>query len=240
MQFYFIRHGQSGNNLLWNQTGSSHGRSEDSELTEMGRRQAELLAQFLSRGDHIAKANGPDHHNRAGFFITHLYSSLMARAVATGAVMTEVLRVPLVAWEDAHEGGGIYLENPETGECVGQPGKNRVYFEAHYPQLVLPEGLGEAGWWNRPFETEEQRPPRAQRFLRQLIERHGQTDDRVAVISHGGFYNYLMAAILKMPSSDRVWFVLNNAAITRIDWYDQHVDLVYMNRVDFLPKELIT
>jgi 2,3-bisphosphoglycerate-dependent phosphoglycerate mutase len=175
-----------------------------------------------------------------GFFLTHLYTSLMVRAVATGTIVSEELGLPLVAWEDAHEGGGIYLEKPETGECIGQPGKDRAYFETHYPQLVLPEGLGEAGWWNRPFETEEQRPLRARRFWQQLIERHGQTDDRVAVISHGGFYNYLMAAILKMPSSDRVWFVLNNAAITRIDWYDQHVDLVYMNRVDFLPQELIT
>ena len=47
MQFYFIRHGQSENNALWERTGSSEGRSEDPELTALGHRQAKRLAQFL-------------------------------------------------------------------------------------------------------------------------------------------------------------------------------------------------
>ncbi len=224
MQFYFIRHGQSANNSLWDQTGSNHGRSEDAELTPVGCRQAELLARFLRDAD---------------FGLTHLYSSLMVRAVATGSIIAETLDLPLVAWEDAHETGGIYLENEQTGECIGQPGKNRAYFETHYPRLILPEGL-EDGWWNRPFETREQRPIRAQRFLQELLQRHGQSENRVAVVSHGGFYNYLVAAILRLPERDHVWFVLNNAAITRMDWCDQRVEMVYMNRTDFLPPELIT
>jgi 2,3-bisphosphoglycerate-dependent phosphoglycerate mutase len=225
VQFYFIRHGQSANNVLWDQTGSNNGRSEDAELTEVGRRQAELLAHFL---------------RSEAFSLTHLYTSLMMRAVATGTIIAEALNLPLVAWEDAHETGGIYIENAETGECVGQPGKNRAYFRAHYPRLVLPESLREDGWWNRPFETKEQRPARAQRFLEELIRQHGQTDDHVAVVSHGAFYNYLMAAVLKMPSRDHVWFILNNAAITRLDLHEEKVNVVYMNRLDFLSPEMIT
>jgi len=240
VQFYFIRHGQSENNLLWDRTGSSVGRSVDAELTGVGCRQAQALAQFLSEGDRAGAANSQDQHNRTGFGITHLYSSLMARAVATASIVAEKLGLPLVAREDAHETGGIYVENPETGECIGQPGKNRAYFQTHYPCLILPEALGEDGWWNRPYEAQEQRPLRAQRFWQQLLERHGQTEDRVAAISHGAFYNYLMAAILKMPERDHVWFKLSNAAITRIDLYDQHIEIVYTNRADFLPESLIT
>jgi 2,3-bisphosphoglycerate-dependent phosphoglycerate mutase len=243
MQFYFIRHGQSENNALWKRTGSSKGRSEDSELTEVGRQQAEFVAQFLCRAnlpDCASGGSGGDVQNVAGFGITHLYSSLMVRSVATGTVIAKALDLPLVTWEDLHERGGIYLKDEQTGERIGQAGKNRAYFEAHYPDFVLPDSLGEAGWWNRPFEEPEQRPIRAQRFLRDLMARHGHTDDRVAVVGHGGFYNDLLATILNVPESEGYWFALNNAAISRIDFDDERIGLVYLNRVDFLPQELVT
>lgn len=240
MQFYFIRHGQSENNALWKRTGSSKGRSEDPELTEFGRQQSEFVAQFLRRADSTVVVNGSDVQNVAGFGITHLYSSLMVRAVATGTAIAKALDLPLVAWEDLHERGGIYLKDEETGERIGQPGKDRAYFEAYYPDLVLPDSLGDAGWWNRPFEEPEQRLIRAQRFWRDLMERHGHTDDRVAVVSHGGFYNDLLAAILNLPERENYWFVLNNVAITRIDFNDDRIGLIYLNRIDFLPKELVT
>jgi 2,3-bisphosphoglycerate-dependent phosphoglycerate mutase len=226
MRFYFIRHGQSENNALWKHTGSSKGRSVDPELTQVGRQQSELVAQFLGRADPAlrqaqdtaAAVNGRDSQNVAGFGITHLYSSLMIRAVATGTAIARALDLPLVAWEDLHERGGLYLKDEETGERIGQAGHNRAYFEAHYPDFVLPDSLGEAGWWNRPFHT----------------------DDRVAVVSHGGFYNDLLAVILNLPERERYWFALKNAAISRIDFDEERIGLVYLNRLDFLPKELVT
>jgi len=66
------------------------------------------------------------------------------------------------------------------------------------------------------------------------------------VISHGGFYNYLLKNLLMLPELDRVWFVLHNGAITRIDFRDPEAEgvrpiaLVYTNRVDYLPSELVT
>ena len=241
MQFYFIRHGQSENNALWKLTGgAAEGRSEDPELTEVGRHQSALVAQFLRRTDPTAVINGRDTQNMAGFGLTHLYSSLMVRAVATGTVIAQALGLPLVAWEDLHERGGIYLKDEQTGERIGQPGKNRAYFEAHYPDLVLPDSLGEAGWWNRPYEEPEQSLSRARRFWHDLMERHGHTDDRIAVVSHGGFYNDLLATILNLPEREGYGFALNNAALTRIDFTEERIVLIYLNRVDFLPNELVT
>ena len=246
MQFYFIRHAQSENNLLWQRTGYSKERSEDPRLTVVGRQQAHLLAQHLRGPDPSMAAQGRDPQNVAGFGLTHLYSSLMVRAVDTGTIIARVLGLPLVAWEEAHETGGIYRRDEQTDERIGQAGHNRTYFETHYPDLMLPDSLGESGWWNRPFEEPEQRMARAQRFLRQLLERHNHTEDRVAVVSHGGFYRYLLAALLKLPEWKEIWFVLNNTAIARIDFLDEnpdgaeHTALVYMNRVGFLPKELVT
>jgi 2,3-bisphosphoglycerate-dependent phosphoglycerate mutase len=261
MQLYFIRHAQSANNALWASTGASQGRSEDPELTDTGRRQAEALADFLRRA---AESNVGDYDWRStsGFHLTHLYSSLMVRAVSTGAVVARALDLRLEAWPDLHECGGVYLEQESSGQRVGQAGKTRSYFETGYPELLLPETLDEAGWWNRrPYEETLGRARRAERVWRTLLERHNGRDDRVAVITHGCFYNHLMSALLKFPwhQPDPIrhrlyhirvrlrlarkrffWFQLNNVGITRIDFRKRGAVLVYQNRVDYLPTELIT
>jgi 2,3-bisphosphoglycerate-dependent phosphoglycerate mutase len=238
MQFYFIRHGQSENNLLLDLTGAEKGRSEDPPLSSKGQRQAEILAEFLKQTNPAA-AKSHDEQNLAGFGITHLYCSLMVRAVATGAIIAPALGLPLVAWQDLHERGGIYLDDAPTGARVGQPGKNRAYFERNFPMLVLPKSLGEAGWWNRGYEEWAETRNRAERFYRELMQRHGSTADRVAVISHGDFYTALLRVIFKIERDD-CWFHLNNAAITRIDFDERGITVAYMNRVDYLPRELVT
>jgi 2,3-bisphosphoglycerate-dependent phosphoglycerate mutase len=164
----------------------------------------------------------------------------MVRAVETGTVVAKALQLPLVAWEEVHEVGGIHRSGEQPGERIGLPGKNRAYFEAHHPDLSLPESLGNAGWWNRPFEEREQRPLRAQRFLEALLERHGHTDDHVAIISHGGFYRYLLRAIYHLPADIQYDFSLNNAAITRIDFHEEGLTLHYLNRAGFMAREMLT
>src|SRR3972149_5276856 len=202
MQFYFIRHGQSANNLLYATTGSDIGRNCDPELSAIGRQQVDLLAVYLQREQ---------------LNLTHLYTSLMVRAVSTGAVVANRLGLPMVAWTDLHEEGGIYLTN-EQGKPIGQPGKDRAYFEHKFPGLVLPDILDASGRWNRPYETMEERPARGRRFLFDLLTRHGGTDHRAAVISHGGFYNLFLSSLLNLPRNRSVWFDLYNTAITQIDF----------------------
>ena len=239
MEFYFIRHGQSENNRLWATSGSYEGRHEDPPLTDVGREQARRLAEFLRQPGLAHSGELPDIHNVSGFDLTHLYCSLMIRAVETGMAVSEALGLPLVAWEDAHEVGGIHQVDPSSGERQGLPGRNRVYFEEHFPDLVLPDSLAEGGWWDRPCESREQALGRARRFVRDLLTRHGE-DDRVAVISHGDFYNCVLSAIFDLPTDDKAWFSLNNVGLTRINFEGDSVWLAYANRVDFLPPELIT
>jgi 2,3-bisphosphoglycerate-dependent phosphoglycerate mutase len=240
MQLYFIRHAQSANNALWDATGGNQGRSEDPEITALGHKQAALLAQALRQEDLHAPSTTPDFQNRGGFRLTHLYTSLMLRSVMTGTLVAEALGLPLIAWKDVHENGGIYLDDPASGTQVGLPGKSRSYFMTHYPGLCLPDELGEEGWWNRPYEAVEERNQRASRFLEELLCRHGDSDDRVGVISHGAFYNRLLGELLHSSSREGLWFILNNCAITRIDFREDEVALVYANRADFLPADLIT
>jgi 2,3-bisphosphoglycerate-dependent phosphoglycerate mutase len=142
-------------------------------------------------------------------------------------------------WEHPHEVGGIFCEDQETGERVGLPGSDRRYLQSRYKDLSLPEGWGNGGWWNRPFEEREQRILRAQHFHRELIRRHGGSDDRVAVISHAGFFQYWMSVALDWPQRDGMSFRKNNAAITRVD-LGERTWVMYVNRTDFLPQTLIS
>ncbi len=270
MQLYFIRHAQSINNRLYSLTGSSAGRSEDPEITPLGRRQASTLAHFLAHGpaapgpidavhpdDEPSRPSGEaqatfdvnDLHNRRGFGITHLYSSLMLRAVSTGEFISQALGLPLVAWPDLHEAGGIYFDDKSASAAagapvrVGLPGKSRSYFTQHHPGLRLPEDLDETGWYNRPFEERPERFARARRFLDEVCARH-TAQDRVAVVSHGAFYAYMLHTLFRIPirmdQDFPQWFALNNCAISRFDFTDQPTVVVYLNRADFLPAELIT
>ncbi len=240
MQVYFIRHGQSENNLLWERTGSDVGRSVDPVLTEVGQQQATHLATFLASPGMTGGNTVAAYHNVSGYHLTHLYCSPMVRAIQTALTIARVLNLPLVAWEEIHETGGIFHDDPETGEPVGLPGWRRDDFEAHFPELVLPESGWEDGWWNRSFEPREERPSRARRVLQTLLERHGDTEDRVAIVSHGGFYNHLLRTLLELPEDTPVWLELQNVAMTRIDIHPEYTRLVYANRVDYLPKALLT
>jgi len=255
MQLYFIRHGQSENNALWDRTGPREERSPDPELTELGHEQARWLARFLAdrRTSSQLSAAGQAEGAEAGligpsrgaaqgvdgFDLTHLYCSPMIRAIETGMYVARALDMPLNLWEGVHEVGGVFREDGEMGCGIGLPGNERAYVQERYPELVLPDGWGREGWWNRPFEQREQRILRAQRFYRELKRRHGDSDDRVAVVSHAGFGNYLMVVALDWPNRGRNGFTLNNASITRID-FEEHTRVVYTNRTDFLPEALIS
>lgn len=240
MQFFFIRHGQSANNALWTKTGVSKDRVEDPDLTEIGQRQAKLLAQYICQKDREVKTSPYTSFTRGYFGLTHIYSSLMVRAIQTSLPISEALQVPIVAWPEIHECGGIYLDDPETGEQCGQAGKSRSYFMENYKSLVLPETVTEEGWWNRPYEHRDDRPIRARKVFETLFERHGGTDDHVAIVSHGDFYNHLMRVIFDIQK-EQSWLLMYNTAITRIDFDKEgRPALVYHNWTDHLPDDLLT
>jgi len=111
MQLYYIRHAQSFNNALYAINGSLSERSDDPELTEVGIQQAKILAGFLGRNTTDNQIDPNDTQNISGFHITHIYTSLMVRAVATGVWIARQLDLPLYGWVDLHEWGGVYLED---------------------------------------------------------------------------------------------------------------------------------
>ena len=79
-----------------------------------------------------------------------------------------------------------------------------------------------------------------QRFLKAFFARHRATDDRVVVVSHGDFYNLMLTELFNLPVSEQRWFSLNNTGVSRFIFTGAYLAITYMNRVDFLPRELIT
>ncbi len=242
MRLFFIRHAQSENNHLWDSTGSNKGRSDDPHLTETGVQQAEVLAAFLRHAVGAGQSATRDLQKIDDFRITHIYCSLMSRAVATATTVAKALHVPLAARDDLFEVGGVYLEDDATGELIGRAGANRAFYMEHFPECELPATVTDTGWYGRQFEVAAERLPRARRLWQDLIARHGDSDDSIAIVSHGAFFNYLLAAAVGLPdpATSSTWFLLNNASISRFDYQDKQTGIVYTNRVDFLPRDLVT
>lgn len=246
MQLYFIRHGQSVNNAGWGDPSFKD--NHDPALTNIGIKQAQITANYLEQNQQITKKDIRNEQNRHGFGITRIYTSLMERAARTASFTAQKLDIPFETWEQIHESGGIYKRGGKE-KSVGLAGRPRAWYEANVPALSLPETLDESGWWNRPFETEEECQLRAQRVWADLLTRHSDKDDQpeehVAFVSHGGFFMHLMCAILELPFKNashglHSWFLLNNCSISRIDVRKEYVTICYTNRTDHLPADMIT
>jgi len=241
LELYFIRHGQSTNNVLYEGDHEDYmmERDTDPDLTQKGREQARLVAAHLASS---YMNNGYDPQNRNGFGLTHLYCSLMIRAVKTGIVISKTTRIPLMAWPEVHETGGIFEMKRNDGQMIalGKPGPGRSYFENNFPELVLPEEMSENGWWGRDKETRENYDNRAQAIVKRIKTDHLGRDHRVGIVTHGGIFTHILKALFDVRA-DQYWFLMNNCGITRVDIEDDgHVLLAYMNKTDFLPGHLVT
>jgi 2,3-bisphosphoglycerate-dependent phosphoglycerate mutase len=247
MQLYLLRHAQSESNARWEDDPETYGHDPDPGLTQTGRLQAEAAARFLASSNPASTGNPHDPGNRKGFGITHIYSSLMRRGVETSTVIGQAIGVPVHGRTDLHEWGGIYSLDAATGQRDGLPGSDRTFFEKGFPGLVLPPDFRDAGWWGRPHEPRTDVPARAKKVFENLLGQHRNGADRVLVVSHGGFLNFLLAAIINLTAEQaqanldaNFWFVFNNTGLTRVDIGPLFCGIVYHNRIEHLTDDLVT
>lgn len=249
MQLYFIRHGQSTNNVSWEfRDVDGYDRVSDPPLTALGILQAQTLANFIASPQPNPNASQSIGSYRHRVSITHLYSSLMIRAIHTGTILSETLGVPLYGLPEAHEIGGVYLETLVDGkpEISFEHGVSPAYLQENFPDFRLHQPIEERGWWQGGMEPVAGRLLRANEVLKILKKRHFGTNDQVAVVTHGGFFNTMARAILDIRPDEPdnlnlpTWFSFCNCAISRFDFFDDRVVLAYHNRTDFLDDDLVT
>jgi broad specificity phosphatase PhoE len=241
MQLYIVRHAQSTNNVLADQRE----RVCDPTLTELGERQADILARHLADGvELIPPSNSSDGHHQGGYGISRLYCSPMWRALQTAYPIGQALGLAPEVWTDIHEQGGIFLDHGDERGPVGYPGGTRQEIQAAFPNYVLPESISERGWWNREFEDWSACCGRAIKVAEELREwatNNGRNDECIAIVSHGGFIDALLKALFNQFSDRRLFYYKYNTAISRIDFRaDGRLDVRYLNRVDHLPPKLIS
>jgi 2,3-bisphosphoglycerate-dependent phosphoglycerate mutase len=183
---------------------------------------------------------------RIDFRLTHVYCSLMTRSVVTAGYVAEACGLALEARPDIFEKHGIYQAG-DDGAREGLPGPGRAYFEQRFPELALPGGIDEEGWWNRPYEEEDEFIERVKSVVAATGLRLADSDEHIAMISHGDFIdqfvNELMGVDRHRHNYDNHWvanWTFHNTSISRVDFVDGARNIVYLNRIDHLQNPLVT
>jgi 2,3-bisphosphoglycerate-dependent phosphoglycerate mutase len=216
-----VRHGQSVNNA------GIEARVSDPHLTEVGERQAELVAEALQP-----------------FGIDLLYVSPMRRTLQTAAPIAAATGLPARVFTGLHEWGGVYEER--EGRHAHQPGLGRDEMTAIIPGLVLPEDVTESGWWaggldaSRLEAVVEHSRANAIKFLDYLAINY-PSDMTLAIVTHGGFGSNLMEAALHIDPHPEYFlrFEQNNTGHALIEITETGTRLRWHNRIDHLPRELV-
>jgi broad specificity phosphatase PhoE len=185
MHLIIVRHGQSTGNVTTDDV-------PDGTLTPLGCRQAQETAACL-----------------AGVRITHVLSSPLVRALATGTAIAEAAGVEHVE---------VWPELQEHRTSVHR-GFGRAELMGHFPKAVFPESVAAEGW-DHGGETYESALERGVSAIAALRARHHATD-RLVVATHGAFACYMLRAILRVPPQSSIWFRMNNCGIIRVEFYEQ-------------------
>lgn len=161
--------------------------SPDSDLSEFGIQQAQQTGQRLAQ-----------------MSITHIISSPLVRALATACCIAE-------------ESGNLTVQvMPELRELYSglHRGHSRAELQQRFSCAVFPPSITEDGW-DHGGDSYDGVFARAQQVASYLWEAFCP-DDKVALVTHGGFANYLLHILLQIPSARPCWFELENCSITRL------------------------
>ena len=223
MELYLIRHGQSTNNE------GKLPRAADPPLTDIGVEQARWAGESL-------KDEG----------ITRLYSSPMLRTLQTAQIISDIIDLPPHIFVGLHEWGGIW-EARGDGTAVQLPGLTRSGIREVCPDVVLPEDVTDQGWWfNEGYAGDiegmgQLAHENGLAFIAHLTEYHGNTEQRIAAVSHGGSGGSLISAFFGLsPDVGYSRFTQNNTGVSKMLFTSERRQLHYLNKISHLPPEAVT
>ncbi len=169
----------------------------------------------------------------------------MERAIATGYRVAETSGSARAMAGSTSRDRGMFLYD-KTETYVPKPARNRSYLAAAYPRLVLPDGVTEDGWWNRPLNRKScVHPMRAGSWpncwrltrapVTLVLPLSAMAASSTSIMGDHG-----PSGEDPEEEHDPVWFAASNASITAITFTEDQRVVEYLNRVDFLPADLIT
>lgn len=155
-----------------------------------------------ARGE--AQAHWVAHQLRAEQ-MSHILSSPLLRSLATAHIIADVLAsAPVDVWLDMREA----WDTPYRG--VG-----RSILQQRFPRALLPPTIADEGWDHPGDASYERFFARATDVLHR-IKTNFEPTDRIALVTHGGFANALLHAILKIALVTPQWFELANGSLSHI------------------------
>lgn len=181
-RLYLIRHGETE----WNKGGRYQGWT-DIELSEEGRRQADLLGK---RFEYLQ--------------LDAIYVSPLKRAIATAEAVAKVKGLDLIvdeAFKEINFGEWEGFTVPELTEMHGEPYIN--FFKDPFNHSMPGEGS---------FQNVAER---VMEGYGRLIEKH--RGERIAIVSHGGLLRVFLVALLELDTAMYRSMWLTNTSISTVD-----------------------
>jgi len=189
-----IRHGESCNNIIYDEIRRAHGadvsadlleaeeermRTPDPGLSERGKAQSRRLGEF------IRSKGGLDKAIAQAVGTWQMYSSPMQRALMTAREMVRAMDQPEVivrVHPELYESGGCYNRDG------GIPGLGKNEIEATYPGFMCDSGM-EDGWYYRKssMETSKEFMERVDRLATWVTEQNN-----TVLIIHGNLISGLI------------------------------------------------
>lgn len=229
MELYLVRHAQSYNNHVADAALRQH----DPPLTELGERQAYQVGHYLATG--ASKCPVTRERPVDGFGLDRLYCSAHFRCLKTADHIARHTGLTPEIWVDVHEEMGIYLDGVDV-----VPGMTPAEIREQFPQIKIPEDMPAEGWWNRPVEQKHEWQARAARVARVLREEMASLDERIAIVTHGGFIRDLLSELITGGPRDGEAFTTQNTSAHRIDFTPEGILVRYLNRLEHLPAKLVS
>ena len=194
-----VRHGETP----WNAEGRIQGHS-DVELSEKGKRQAELIAERL-----------------AGVHIDAAYSSDLIRCQDTAKAILAKHDVPLQATPDLRERFyGVFegLTVPER--------------QSRYPEMFAASVVNDLDFAPTDGETPRETIRRMTPVIDGIRRRHA--DETALIVGHGGSLRSAVIALMELPDESTWRFVMANCSLSVFDTYPNNTVMLLYNDTSHL------
>jgi broad specificity phosphatase PhoE len=208
VELTLVRHAQS----TANRDGILQGQT-DAPLSELGRRQASQLAAWFRERSLVWDA---------------MYTSPLIRARDTALIIARAL------------GREAPSDDPDLAEihAGSMQGKTGPELRREHPSFYMRavDGLGDYSEFGGESYADVQR--RVQRFIKKLVERHRDGDQRVLAISHGGLLFQLAKALICQPVPRILLLRFGNCSATRVQLRERRG--TYIGEIEWhLPLDMM-